>query len=143
MARVPAILAALASTSETVTGFKSQYPMKASAPTDLLLVINASDLEISRTGNEQRWKFMARGWLLIPNKGDMDKHFARADASLAPIADAFDAKDGVEHYQLGGLVNRCQFVRAELYQAITYAGMAHVGHVLYWDIDARRFKGDA
>lgn len=144
-ARPEAIFAALAAQCGQATGLRALYPMRPEPPTSPTLVIMGSTLRISRTGNEQRWQMAARGLLLIPNTGEVHKHSLAADSALAVIADLFDPRDDVNAYRLGGLVQRCAFAAevCNLYQVFDYAGTKHLGHELFWDIDARRFKGDA
>lgn len=144
MPRIETALAALAAQCEALTGIPSRYPMRTEVVTKLTLGIMASTLAISKTGNEQRWLVRPRGLILMPNTGEFPAHAAKADAALAPIVDAFDANGGdTARFTLGGLVDRCAFADANLYQQITVAGVEYVGHELFWDLKFHRFRGDA
>jgi hypothetical protein len=141
MPRLETVLAALAAQCQAISGIPTMYPMKPAVVTNLKLGILAGALSLSKTGSEQRWLVRGRGLLLVPNTGEFDKHAARADAALAPIADAFDASGGDNvRFQLGGLVDRCAFAEANLYQEIRFAGAEYVGHELFWDIKFHRFR---
>lgn len=143
-ARPEAVLTALATRCQTVTSIPAVYPMRVEIPTNLALYLSGANLQISRTGNQQRWFLQARGMLLIPNTGEFHAHAFRADSSLALIADAFDPKDNTDDYRLGGLVDRCAFAKTScnLYRQFEFAGGLNVGHELFWEIEFERFKGD-
>lgn len=141
--RPVAIYQALAAQCQQATGITSIYPLPSRVPTKLTLIILGSTLRISRTGNQQLWLIRARGLLSIPMTGEIEKETIRADEALPEIADAFDGRDDVNASRLGGIVDRCAFEEANLMQKIEIGGLEYIGHELFWDIKAHRFKGDA
>lgn len=141
--RPVAVYQALAAQCQAATAIPTLYPMPASVPTKLTLILLGSTLRLARTGTQQEWLLRARGLLSIPMTGELGKEHLRADEALPLIADAFDPKDDSNAYTLDGKVNRCAFVEANLCQAITIGGSQYFGHELFWDIKLQRFKGDA
>lgn len=141
--RPVAIFRAIATRCEAATEIPSIYPLPKRVPTRLTLIILGSTLEVSKTGSQQRWLILARGLLSIPMTGEIDKESLAADAALPLIADAFDGSDDADNFRLGGIVDRCAFQRANLYQQIDLGGHQYIGHELFWDIKMHRYKGDS
>lgn len=136
-------LAQLASYAGTVTGLKAYYP----APNDITapaLVLFWDETSIAEM-DEQTWLMAVKGQVMTALRGNTSNEVLRADALLAPLADAFspnaadksayflrDATDGVDY---------CRFVRVVPSLVIGYAGHDYYGAEVFWQIKLRRFAG--
>lgn len=144
---VPAVIKAMAEVIRDVPGIKTvHYPAANSLTatqcpavvlywggTDETL---ASDLNVS---SGTMWQPAVMAQVLIPRTGDTPKEFARVDALITPIVDAF-ARPTAEIPALAGKVHRCHATRIRSSLQLDYAGSSFYVAEINFDIKFHRRK---
>jgi hypothetical protein len=122
--------------AQALSGYHAQPPKYPG----IAVVLGQATIDYAST--EQMWSPLSEtGYLMTGLINETQKHVADVDPLITPLVDAFSASTRAAILDTGDgeRADNCLIRSIELSQAITYAGHAHYGAVITWEVWFRRF----